>query len=49
MYDAETLTLLCRAAGFAEARRRKWGESWIEPCPDTAGRQSGTLYVDARR
>jgi predicted SAM-dependent methyltransferase len=48
MYDAETLTLLCRAAGFAEAARREWGESWIEPCPDTAERESGTLYVDAR-
>jgi predicted SAM-dependent methyltransferase len=49
MYDAETLVLLCRAAGFAEVERREAGLSWIEPCPDTLQRASGTLYVDARK
>jgi predicted SAM-dependent methyltransferase len=47
MYDGETLTLLCKAAGFADARRQSWGTSLIDPCPDTEDRESGTLYVDA--
>jgi len=49
MYDGETLALMCRAAGFADVARREAGESWIEPCPDTPARASGTLYVDARK
>lgn len=49
MYDAETLTLMCRAAGFEEAAHRSWGESWIDPPPDTPDREGGTLYVDARK
>jgi predicted SAM-dependent methyltransferase len=49
MYDAETLTLMCRAAGFAEARHTDWGESWIEPCPDSPDRRDGSLYVEARK
>lgn len=49
MYDGETLELMCRAAGFAEAERREWGTSWIGDCPDTTSRASGTLYVDARK
>jgi hypothetical protein len=38
---------MCRAAGFAEAAHRAWGEIWIEPAPDTPDRARGTLYVDA--
>lgn len=49
MYDAETLTLMCRAAGFAEAEQKEWGDSWIDGCPDTPARASGSLYVDARK
>ena len=49
MYDSETLVLMCVAAGFGEAARRAWGESWIEDCPDTPDRAKGTLYVDARK
>lgn len=48
MYDAETLTLMCRAAGFGEAARREFGEGWMQPSPDTPSRRSGTLYVEAR-
>jgi predicted SAM-dependent methyltransferase len=49
MYDAETLTLMCLAAGFAEAYHREWGEGWIQPSPDSPARRDGTLYVDARK
>jgi hypothetical protein len=49
MYDAETLTLMCRAAGFAEAASREAGGGWIQPNPDTPGRSVGTLYVEARK
>jgi predicted SAM-dependent methyltransferase len=49
MYDADTLTLMCRGAGFAEATRRMSGEGWIQPSPDTPDRSKGTLYVEARK
>jgi predicted SAM-dependent methyltransferase len=49
MYDGETLTLMCRAAGFGEAQRQQAGETWLDVCPDTPDRASGTLYVDARK
>jgi predicted SAM-dependent methyltransferase len=47
MYDAETLTILCRAAGFTRAQPREWGESNLTDVPDTPVRKGGTLYVEA--
>jgi len=47
MYDAETLGLLLRAAGFAEVEQRAFGESRIEPAPDSEHRRVGSLYVEA--
>jgi predicted SAM-dependent methyltransferase len=47
MFDGETLTLFCRAAGFDEARVMTFGESAIEPCPDSVERRDETLYVEA--
>jgi predicted SAM-dependent methyltransferase len=49
MWDGETLTRALLAAGFAEARRTDFGESWIEPCPDSEDRRDGTLYAEARK
>ncbi len=49
MYDGETLTLMCRAAGFTDATRRMAGEGLLQPSPDTPSRESGTLYVEARK
>jgi predicted SAM-dependent methyltransferase len=49
MYDAETLELVLRAAGFEQAERRDFGDSRIVACPDTPRRQEGTLYVEAVR
>jgi predicted SAM-dependent methyltransferase len=49
MWDGETLTRALLAAGFAEARRTDFGESWIEPAPDSEDRRDGTLYAEARK
>jgi len=46
MYDAQTLTLMCRAAGFSEARARESGDTDIQPAADTESRRDGTLYVE---
>jgi predicted SAM-dependent methyltransferase len=47
MYDAETLGLLLRAAGFGTMEQRNFGESQIEPAPDSEHRRVGSLYVEA--
>jgi predicted SAM-dependent methyltransferase len=49
MWDGATLTRALLAAGFAEARHTVFGESWIEPCPDSEDRRDGTLYAEARK
>ena len=49
MYDAETLELALRAAGFREIEQLGFGESRIVPCPDSTRRRKGTLYVEAVR
>jgi predicted SAM-dependent methyltransferase len=47
MYDAETLGLIVRAAGFEVVEQRAFGESRIEPAPDSEHRRVGSLYVEA--
>jgi predicted SAM-dependent methyltransferase len=48
MYDADTLIALILAAGFSEAEERQFGESAIDPVPDSEGRRDeGSLYVEA--
>jgi predicted SAM-dependent methyltransferase len=47
MYDAETLGLILRAAGFEIVEQRAFGESRIEPAPDSEHRRVGSLYVEA--
>jgi SAM-dependent methyltransferase len=49
MYDFETLALLLRACGFAEPERRSFGETELEPPPDSPHRRDETLYVEAQR
>jgi predicted SAM-dependent methyltransferase len=49
MYDAETLQLMCWAAGFTEVVVRDWGQGWIQPSPDAPHRRDGSLYVEARK
>lgn len=47
MYDFETMRLLLMAAGFERVEQKSFGESEIEPCPDSPHRQLETLYVEA--
>lgn len=49
MYDAQTLSFVCAAAGFASAGQRQFGDSRVEPCPDSEHRRLETLYVEAVR
>ena len=46
MYDHETLELLFRAAGFPDAEHRQFGDSRLDPCPDSEHRKLETLYVE---
>lgn len=47
IYDAETLALSCRAAGFVRAGAREFGAGDLQPSPDSAERRGYTLYVEA--
>lgn len=47
LYDAETLELSCRAAGFADAAAREFGAGELRPSPDSDERRGHTLYVEA--
>ena len=49
MYDFSTLSLVCRAAGFEELQRCRFGESKIVACPDSVGREGDSLYIEAVR
>jgi predicted SAM-dependent methyltransferase len=48
-YDFETLALLLIVSGFHSVERRAFGESLLQPCPDSHHRRQETLYVEARR
>lgn len=47
MYDFETLALLLREAGFRRIEHSAFGESALQPQPDSEHRRRGTLYVEA--
>jgi predicted SAM-dependent methyltransferase len=49
MYDFDTLALACHAAGFTQVEQKAFGVTELPICPDTASRQPGTLYVEAKR
>ncbi len=49
MYDFDTLSALLGAAGFTGPVRSEHGGGLIQPCPDSADRKRGTLYVEARK
>jgi predicted SAM-dependent methyltransferase len=49
LWDAQTLDLLCRAAGFPGADRREFGEGALQPNGDSEHRRGWTLYVEAVR
>jgi SAM-dependent methyltransferase len=47
MYDLESLSLVCRAAGFEHIEQRRFGESLIQPSPDSEHRRLESIYVEA--
>jgi predicted SAM-dependent methyltransferase len=45
-FDWDTLTLITQAAGFRTCERRLFGESDLDPVPDSEERRPETLYVE---
>ena len=45
-YDWDTLALMAQAAGFWSCERRLFGESDLDPAPDSEERRPETLYVE---
>jgi predicted SAM-dependent methyltransferase len=48
-YDLETLTLLCKEAGFAEVEPSYYGGGQLQLCPDSEHRRGESLYVEATK
>jgi predicted SAM-dependent methyltransferase len=48
-WDAETLTLALRTAGFEDVRECAFGESRLDPAPESAGRAAVTVYAEGVR
>jgi predicted SAM-dependent methyltransferase len=46
-WDLETLELFVRAAGFEQCDGRAFGDSRIEPCPDSPHREEESIYLEA--
>jgi len=47
VYDADTLVMLCRAAGFPQAETREFGAGRLTPNIDDPNRRGTSLYVEA--
>jgi SAM-dependent methyltransferase len=48
-YDRDTLVFLLEGVGFDGAEARAFGDSKLDPCPDSIEREAETLYVEAVR
>ena len=48
MWDGETLELVLREAGFVDAKRRAFGDSDLDPVPDSPLREPESVYAEAR-
>lgn len=46
-WDLETLELFVLAGGFEECEGRRFGDSRIEPCPDSPHREQESIYLEA--
>jgi SAM-dependent methyltransferase len=46
-WDDDTLELFVRAAGFEQCEERRFGDSRIDPCPDSPHREQESIYVEA--
>jgi predicted SAM-dependent methyltransferase len=49
IYDFETYSFFCRAAGFENVEERKFGDSRLDPCPDSEWRREDSFYAEAVR
>jgi predicted SAM-dependent methyltransferase len=47
IYDYETMALYCETIGFSKIDRKAFGESLIEPCPDSEWRIANSFYCEA--
>jgi SAM-dependent methyltransferase len=49
VWDGPTLERIVSDAGFVGAATRRFGDSSLEPAPDTPNREPETVYVEARK
>jgi predicted SAM-dependent methyltransferase len=49
VWDGETLEKVLTESGFADARRRDWGDTGLEPSPDSEKRRPESVYAEARK
>jgi hypothetical protein len=49
VWDGETLVAVLEECGFVEARPRAWGDSDLDPVPDSPKREPESVYAEARR
>lgn len=49
VWDGDTLEVVLEAAGFVDAKACGWGESAIEPAPDSELRRAESVYAEARK
>ncbi len=49
VWDGETLELVLQESGFVDGRRRAYGESDLDPVPDSPLREPESVYAEARR
>jgi predicted SAM-dependent methyltransferase len=49
VWDTETLERVLAEAGFLDVRRRAWGDSELDPAPDSPRRESESVYAEGRR
>lgn len=49
VYDVDTLRLVLGAAGFATVEERRFGDTRLDPVPDSERRRGGSIFVEAVR
>jgi hypothetical protein len=49
VWDATTLERVLEEAGFVDVGRRPFGDSALEPAPDSAWREAETVYAEGRK
>jgi predicted SAM-dependent methyltransferase len=49
VYDHETIALFLRTIGFTTVEERAFGDSRLDPCPDSECRTSDSFYTEASK